>query len=88
MGPFPNTTLSLAFNFFGDNNTVSAGWGPFAIAGAIAQNLRTITRSIPGININGINRQRGGSGRQQQEGLGRGRLPRQHYRHNDDIGRQ
>ncbi|WP_163746247.1 hypothetical protein [Mycolicibacterium helvum] len=53
LGPFPNTTLSLAFNFFGDNNTVTAGWGPFAIAGAISQNLRTITRSIPGINING-----------------------------------
>jgi hypothetical protein len=53
-GPFPNTTLSLAFNFFGDNNSVTAGWGPFAIAGAIEQNLKTITRSLPGININGI----------------------------------
>jgi hypothetical protein len=51
-GPYPNTTLSLAFNFFGNNNSVSAGWGPFAVAGAISQNLRTITQSLPGININ------------------------------------
>jgi hypothetical protein len=50
--PFPNTTLSLAFNLFGDNTIIPVGPGAIAIAGAIAQILATITRSIPGININ------------------------------------
>ncbi len=97
-GPFPpNTTLSLAFNFFGDNNTVTAGWGPFAIAGAISQSLKTITRSLPGIDINGGHRRRRRGCRKQQAGrhppsccIGRQRLGRDYdgIRCRDQEGHQ
>lgn len=47
-------TISWAFNAFGGNNSVTAGPGPLAVAGSIAQTGMTITRAAPGININGF----------------------------------
>jgi hypothetical protein len=45
---------SVALNAFGSGNTVTALPGPLAIAGAIFQNGKTITKVGPGFNINGI----------------------------------
>lgn len=47
-------TLSSAFNFFGKGNTVTAGPGPLAIAGAINLVNKTVTQTGPGININNL----------------------------------
>ncbi len=60
-GPFPNTTASLAFVVNGDGDTVTAGPGPLAIAGAISQTSQTITRSAPGINVSGLTAARSAS---------------------------
>ncbi|WP_059018452.1 hypothetical protein [Mycobacterium sp. M26] len=46
--------FNTAFNILGGGNDVGAGTGPFAIAGAILQNGKNITKSGPGININGL----------------------------------
>jgi hypothetical protein len=45
---------NLAFNVFGTGNTVAAGRGPFAIAGAIFQTGAHVTKTGPGFNINGV----------------------------------
>lgn len=47
-------TASLAFSVFSNSTTVSAGPGPLAIAGSIAQTGALVTKSGPGININGL----------------------------------
>lgn len=46
--------LNTAFNLFGSNNTVGAGTGPLAIAGAIGQTGQGVFKQQPGININGF----------------------------------
>jgi hypothetical protein len=46
--------LNMAFALFGHGNTVYAFPGPLAIAGSIFQTNQTITKTGPGININGI----------------------------------
>lgn len=48
------STASAAFSVFGSNNTVTAGPGPLAVAGSIAQRGQTITKVGPGIHINGL----------------------------------
>ena len=47
-------TLDTAFVVFGRDNDVAADPGPLAIAGSIGQTGQTITKSGPGININGV----------------------------------
>ena len=44
---------NLAFNAFGDRNTVAAGPGPLAIAGSIFQRDATVEQPNTGFNING-----------------------------------
>jgi hypothetical protein len=44
----------LAFNGFGNGNTVTAGPGPVVVAGSLFQNGRNIIKVGPGININGF----------------------------------
>jgi hypothetical protein len=43
---------NLAFNAFGNGNTVTAGPGPFATAGNVARNNRTVKQATTGISIN------------------------------------
>ncbi|NTY59225.1 hypothetical protein FEG63_06615 [Mycolicibacterium sphagni] len=47
-------TGSLAFVVGGSSNTVTAGPGPFAIAGSVGQHHSTVAKVGPGININGV----------------------------------
>jgi hypothetical protein len=47
-------TGSWAFSALGNDNTVSSGPGPLAIAGSVVQTGATITHTGPGININGL----------------------------------
>jgi hypothetical protein len=44
----------VAFNVFGDRNTVAAGPGPLALAGSIFQRDATIRQPNTGFNINGL----------------------------------
>ncbi len=44
--------LNGGFNFFGTNNTVSAGPGPLAFAASVLQDGQTVTKTNPGIAIN------------------------------------
>jgi hypothetical protein len=46
-------TFASAYNFFGNKNVVTAGPGPFATAASIAHTGAHITKTGPGINING-----------------------------------
>jgi hypothetical protein len=46
--------LNSAFTLGGNKNTVTAGPGPFAIAGSILQTGATIKKLGPGFNINGV----------------------------------
>ncbi|WP_059018450.1 hypothetical protein [Mycobacterium sp. M26] len=46
--------LNLAINALGSTNSVYAGPGPVAISVALLQNGQGITKSGPGININGL----------------------------------
>jgi hypothetical protein len=43
-----------AFNAFGSGNTVTAGTGPLTLAGSMFQKDATVTKTTPGVNINGI----------------------------------
>ena len=47
-------TASAAFQILGDSNIVYAGPGPLAISGSIFQKNAFITKTGPGIHINGI----------------------------------
>jgi hypothetical protein len=49
---FGNNTRGFAV--FGNDNTVEAGPGPFALAGSVLQNGKTVTKAGPGIAINNI----------------------------------
>lgn len=51
---FANPTANLAFSLGGSLTNVTAGPGPFAIAGSIGQQQANITKSGSGININGV----------------------------------
>jgi hypothetical protein len=57
--PFRDNTVSAsgvfsnAYSFFGNENNITAGPGPFAIAGSLFQTGAHITRTGPGFNING-----------------------------------
>ena len=44
--------LNAGFNFFGSNNQVSAGPGPFALAGTILRDGLTVIKNLPGFAIN------------------------------------
>jgi hypothetical protein len=45
---------NVAFNLLGAGNVVTAGPGPFAVAGSILQTNTTVKKIGPGFNINGI----------------------------------
>jgi hypothetical protein len=47
-------TFAGALNFFGNENTVTAGPGPFTIAASLLQNGVATTKEGPGNNINGL----------------------------------
>ena len=49
----PGSNLNAAFNFFGGTNQVTAGPGPFALAGSVFRDNQFITQTNPGIAING-----------------------------------
>jgi hypothetical protein len=49
-----NNIANLAFSLFGEDTKVAAGAGPLAIAGSIFQTVAHITKTGPGLNINGI----------------------------------
>ncbi|NTY62880.1 hypothetical protein [Mycolicibacterium sphagni] len=51
---FAHPTANLAFSLGSSLTNVTAGPGPFAIAGAIGQHQANISKSGPGININGV----------------------------------
>lgn len=53
-GTSPSAFANSAFNFFGSGNTVTAGTGPLTLAGSLFRNDTTVTKTKPGININGI----------------------------------
>ena len=44
--------MNAGFNFFGRTNTVAAGPGPLALAGAVFRDFVTVTQANPGIAIN------------------------------------
>ncbi|MCV7178829.1 hypothetical protein [Mycolicibacterium sphagni] len=46
-----NAYASFAFNVLGSGNTVQAGGGPLAVAGAFNQTGATVTQASPGINL-------------------------------------
>lgn len=50
----PNTAVTQSFGIFGRDNTVTAGPGPFSLAGSVFQKGATVTQTGLGVNINGI----------------------------------
>jgi len=46
--------FNTAFSIFSTGGDVQAGPGPFAVAGSILQNGKSISKQKPGFNINGI----------------------------------
>ena len=53
-GPVGPGLPNVAFNAFGDRNTVAAGPGPLSLAGSIFQRDATIRQPNTGFNINGL----------------------------------
>ncbi len=53
-GGTPSSFANSAFNVLGSNNTVTAGTGPLTLAGSLFTSDSTVTRTRPGVNINGV----------------------------------